>query len=176
MSVRQVRLALSRALAQVSAKRLGIVIDIAHRLSSRKDGTNFYDDLKKFVASWRGDPLSRHLSGMTELPSTIEEFARTLLYTFILECLRTAKTYILLAESEAMMSRRVSISRDCEGFVRSTQVVGMVAAYSKEKADYTRLTPDQVMEEIRDCSDEDGPKSEEDLIKQIVTQAVGITV
>lgn len=65
-----------------------------------------------------------------------------------MKLLTAAGTYIPLGETEPAMSRSCTISLDGTGLVRSVQVVGMAAAYSKEKPELTAISVPDAMKTL----------------------------
>ncbi len=67
-----------------------------------------------------------------------------------LALLKASEQYILLGESETVMSRSCSISLDGDGLQRCVQVTGMSSIYSKEKPTKEKVTAEEALENLRD--------------------------
>ena len=69
------------------------------------------------------------------------------------ELLGAAHTYVILSESERMMSQTTSVCLDGDGLCLSTQVVGMAAAYTEQKPERQSVDVDEALQNIRDFED-----------------------
>jgi hypothetical protein len=84
-----------------------------------------------------------------EPPETLSGFMASDKGEAAKKLLAAANTWILLGESESAMSRTTSVAMDGEGLKRSHQVVGMAAAFSKEKAEIVTIDAEEALELLR---------------------------
>jgi len=85
--------------------------------------------------------------------SSLEEFMKSDDCKAAKELLEAAHTYVILSESETMMSQTTSVCLDGDGLCLSTQVVGMAAAYTEQKPEKKSVDVDEALENIRDFED-----------------------
>ncbi len=109
------------------------------------------------------------------LPKTLAEFMVSPVGVEVVAKFKAADTYMLLAESDAIMSQTGSVSIDGDGLKHSVQVVGMAAAYTKQKPEYRILDVEEALELIREYNAA-GLTNEEDLVRGIVEYADGLTM
>jgi|SRR3989344_2255023 len=83
----------------------------------------------------------------------LEEFVKSDDGKAAKELLGAANTYVILSESETMMSQTTSVCLDGDGLCLSTQVVGMAAAYTEQKPEKKSVDVDEALENIRDFED-----------------------
>jgi streptomycin 6-kinase len=79
---------------------------------------------------------------------TLEQFMQNGEGEAAKKLLAASKNWILLGESEKAMGRTTSVALTSEGLVRSSQVVGMAAAYTKEKPQQAPVDAKEAMELI----------------------------
>ena len=85
-----------------------------------------------------------------EEPLTLSKFLESEDGKAAMDLLKAAGGYILIAESEAIMSRSASVSLDGNGLQTSYQTVGMAAAYTTQKPTLKPVSTDEAMEMIRE--------------------------
>ncbi len=95
----------------------------------------------------RSEPKKAPVSLASFLANGEGEAARTLL--------AAAGQDICLGYSEAVMSRTVAVVIDGEGLKTHSGLVGMAAAYSKEKPKYEPIGPAEALDLLRSFPEED---------------------
>lgn len=81
--------------------------------------------------------------------------------------LAASKQFILLGESEQVMSRTVSVAIDGDGLKRSYQMTGMAAAYSKEPSVQSPIDVAEALELLKSFTSEENPYGHVDEVKLV---------